>query len=84
MQLSGLGRLLKMTHLLNSPFTLHKHIINKIKQEAGNAAEGKLSGIDAKMNALTDPKVIRALYAASRRLSTPPAAVGNSQRPQSV
>jgi polyphosphate kinase len=66
MQLSGLGRLLKMTHLLNSPFTLHKHIINKIKQEAGNAAEGKLSGIDAKMNALTDPKVIRALYAASR------------------
>jgi polyphosphate kinase len=65
-QLSGLGRVLSMTHLLHSPFTLHKAILSKIKREAGKAGKGLPAGIDAKMNSLTEPKVIRALYSASQ------------------
>ena len=55
-----------MTHLLHSPFTLHKEILAKIKREIENAANGLPAGIDVKMNSLTEPKVIRALYSASQ------------------
>ncbi|NND43896.1 MAG: polyphosphate kinase 1 [Xanthomonadales bacterium] len=65
-ELSGLGKVLKLTHLLHSPFTLNKQLLKRIKREAANANKGKPSGIDAKLNALTDPKVIRALYNASK------------------
>ncbi len=65
-QLSGLGKVLKMQRCLNSPFTLHKQLLNKIAREAENAKAGRPSGIDAKLNGLTEAKIIRALYAASR------------------
>ncbi|MEM1410941.1 MAG: polyphosphate kinase 1 [Pseudomonadota bacterium] len=65
-QLSGLGKVIKLRRCLNSPFTLHKQIIRKIEREAKHAAAGKPAGIDAKMNALTEPKIIRALYQASK------------------
>jgi polyphosphate kinase len=65
-QLSGLGKVIKLQQCLNSPFTLHKQLLKKIDREAANAEAGKPSGIDAKMNALTEPKIIRALYRASR------------------
>ncbi len=66
LQLSGLGRVLDMTHLLHSPFTLHQGILERIRLETENAKKGKPSGIDVKMNSLTEPKVIRALYTASQ------------------
>jgi polyphosphate kinase len=66
LELSGLGRVLKMTHLLHSPFTLHSALIKKIRRETDNAKNGLPAAIDAKMNALTEPKIIRALYAASQ------------------
>jgi polyphosphate kinase len=65
-QLSGLGRVLDMTHLLHSPFTLHSAILEKIRREIENASNGLPAAIDAKMNSLTEPKVIRALYSASQ------------------
>jgi len=65
-ELSGLGRVPKMTHLLHSPFTLNKQLIKKIKREGANARKGLPARIDAKMNSLTDPKIIRALYNASK------------------
>jgi len=65
-ELSGLGRVLKMTHLLHSPFTLHGGLLERIKREAANAQNGLPAAIDAKMNALTEPKIIRALYSASQ------------------
>jgi polyphosphate kinase len=65
-QLSGLGKVIKLQRCLNSPFTLHKQLVKKIDREAENAAAGKASGIDAKMNSLTEPKIIRALYRASQ------------------
>lgn len=65
-ELSGLGKVLQLTHLLHSPFTLNKQLLKKIKREAANAGKGKPAAIDAKLNAITDPKIIRALYNASK------------------
>lgn len=65
-QLSGLGKVLKMKQCLNSPFTLHKQLLKKIARETDNAKAGLPSGIDAKLNSLTEPKIIRALYTASK------------------
>jgi polyphosphate kinase len=64
-QLTGLGRASKLKKLLQSPFTLHKTMMELIQQESKNAKEGKEAHIIAKMNALVDPEVIRALYEAS-------------------
>jgi len=49
-----------------APRDLHKRTIEWIERETKNAREGKPSGIKAKMNALLDPAVIRALYEASQ------------------
>ncbi len=65
-QLSGLGQLYGLKRLMHSPFTLHQELIAKIKREEEHAKAGLPSGIDLKVNALTEPKIIRALYAASR------------------
>ncbi len=65
-QLSGLGAVQKLKHLLQSPFTLHKAMLGKIQRETDNALAGRPSGIRARMNALTEPAVIEALYTASR------------------
>jgi polyphosphate kinase len=65
MQLTSLGRGAKLKRLLQAPFTLHECMINHIKREADNARQGKPAHIIAKVNALTEPKIIRALYEAS-------------------
>jgi polyphosphate kinase len=66
LELSGLGRVHKMTHLLHSPFTLHTGMLAKIRREIDNARNGLPAGIDVKMNSLTERKIIRALYEASQ------------------
>ena len=65
-QLTGLGQVLKLRRLVQSPFTLHKNLLRLIKREAEHAGAGKPARIVAKMNGLTEPKVIRALYEASQ------------------
>ena len=65
-QLTGLGRAGKLRALLQSPFTLHPEIIAAIEREAVAAKAGQPAAIIAKMNALLEPKVIAALYEASR------------------
>lgn len=65
-QMSGLGQVIKLKRLLNSPFTLQKQLIKMIERESANAQAGLPARIDLKMNSLTEPKVIRALYAASQ------------------
>ena len=65
-QLTALGKPGKLKKLLQSPFTLHKTMIQLIEQEAEHAGAGKPAKIIAKMNALTDGEVIRALYKASQ------------------
>jgi polyphosphate kinase len=64
-QLTGLGRVSKMKHVWQSPFTLHKRIVAAIRNEAKLAAEGKPARLIAKMNALLEPQIIEELYAAS-------------------
>ena len=65
-QLSGLAAPLKLKHLLQSPFTLHSGVLERIEREAAHARAGKPGRIVAKMNALNEAQVIRALYAASQ------------------
>ncbi|NKC15258.1 MAG: polyphosphate kinase 1 [Gammaproteobacteria bacterium] len=65
-QLTGLGRVEKLKKLLQSPFTLHKSLLEHIAREARHAAAGKPAHIIAKMNALTETRIIRALYEASQ------------------
>jgi polyphosphate kinase len=65
-QLSGLAPAFKLKRLLQSPFTLHKALLKKIAREAENARAGRPARIVAKMNALNEETVIRALYEASQ------------------
>jgi len=64
-QLTGLGKASKLKKLLQSPFTLHKTLLQLIAREADIARKGKPARIIAKMNALTEKEIIRALYEAS-------------------
>ena len=66
LQLTSLGRNSKLTKLLQSPFTLQSGMIERIEREAENARQGKPGRIIAKMNAIVEDNVIRALYAASQ------------------
>ena len=66
MQLTGLGKASKLHHLWQAPFHLHTRVIKAIEQESKHAAEGKPAKIIAKLNQLTEPKVITALYNASQ------------------
>lgn len=65
-QLSGLAPTIKLKQLWQSPFTLHKGMLKKIDREARLARAGRPGHIIAKMNAVNEPGVIQALYAASQ------------------
>jgi len=65
-QLTGLGRAIKLKHLWQAPFTLHKQILRAIQNEAQLAQKGGKGRIIAKMNALLEPETIAALYEASK------------------
>ncbi|MGY6631708.1 MAG: polyphosphate kinase 1 [Wenzhouxiangella sp.] len=65
-QLSGLGRVQALHELVQSPFGLHDFLLARIEREADNARAGKPAAISAKMNSLTEPSIIQALYRASR------------------
>ncbi|MBU0655099.1 MAG: polyphosphate kinase 1 [Gammaproteobacteria bacterium] len=64
--LTGLGRMRDLKHLLESPFTLHQTILDKINRETEHAHAGKQALIRARMNALIEPQIIHALYQASQ------------------
>jgi len=65
-QLSGLAPAMQLKRLMASPFTLHKGLLSKIEREARLARAGKPGHIIAKMNALNEAGVIKALYEASQ------------------
>ena len=65
-QLSGLAPAVKLKCLLQSPFTLHSGVLKRIDRETRLAKAGKSGRIVAKMNALNEPQVVRALYRASQ------------------
>jgi polyphosphate kinase len=66
MQLTGLGQCAPLHKLLMSPFTLLDRLLAMIEREAEHAREGKPARIVMKANAITEPKVIEALYRASQ------------------
>jgi polyphosphate kinase len=55
-----------MKKILQSPFSLHKAMLDYIRYEAAVARDGRRARIIAKMNALVEPEIIRALYEASQ------------------
>ena len=63
--MTSLTKPTKLDYLWLAPFALQKEIIRAIKNEARIARLGRPGRIIAKMNALLDESVIRALYAAS-------------------
>ena len=66
LQLTSLTRTPKLRQLLQSPFTMHERVLQLIQEQGQLAADGGSGRIVARMNALTEPQVIEALYAASR------------------
>ena len=65
-RLTGLGQAEHLRHLAQAPFTLMPMVLDSIAREISNARSGKKALIRAKLNALIDPEVIEALYAASQ------------------
>ncbi len=65
-QITGMGKKIAPDLILNAPFKLMKGLIQLIQQEKQFALEGKPARIIAKVNALTDPVIIRELYCASQ------------------
>jgi polyphosphate kinase len=66
LQLTGLTRVPKLRKLLHAPFSLHHALLAKIEREAAHARAGTPARIIAKLNAITEPTIIQALYRASR------------------
>ncbi|NGY04773.1 polyphosphate kinase 1 [Solimonas terrae] len=66
LQLTSLGKVMKLDRLLQSPFTMAKEVHGKIEREIAHASAGRPARIIAKMNALVEPDMIRALYRASQ------------------
>jgi polyphosphate kinase len=66
LHITSLAKAAKMKRLLLAPFTMHRRVIEMIRRETKHASEGRPARIKAKMNALLEEGVIRALQAASQ------------------
>lgn len=65
-QLTGMGKIQKLKKLYNAPFTLHARMLELVQNEVRHAQAGKPAQIIIKVNGLTEPRLIRALYEASQ------------------
>ena len=65
-QLTTMGRSDRLNKMLQSPFTLHRAILDYIDAEIEHAKAGRKAAIIAKMNQLIETDVIKALYRASQ------------------
>ncbi len=65
LHVTSLAKPARLSRLLLAPFTMHRRVLDMIRREARHAREGRPARIIAKMNALVEEGVIRALYAAS-------------------
>ncbi len=66
MQITSLTKTARLKRIYQSPFSLHKKLLKLIRREAATASAGGTGHIIAKINALVEPEIIRALYEASR------------------
>ncbi|MCL4152936.1 UNVERIFIED_CONTAM: hypothetical protein GTU68_010234 [Idotea baltica] len=65
-QLTTMGRAGRLKKLLQSPFTLHRSMLEYIDFEINEAEHGRPAWIRAKMNSLIEPQIIQRLYRASQ------------------
>ena len=65
LHITSLAKPARLKRLLLAPFTMHRRVLEMIRRETRHAKEGQPAHIVAKMNALVEDGVIRALYAAS-------------------
>lgn len=64
-QITGMGKKIHPKLLIHAPFNLRKSLIRMIDAEKEAALAGQPARVIAKLNSLTDPDVIKALYGAS-------------------
>jgi polyphosphate kinase len=64
--LTGICQFQGTKKLLVAPFDLHARLLKLIERESGHARLGLPARIIARLNSLTDPQIIAALYEASR------------------
>ena len=64
-QITGMGKKIHPKMLIHAPFHLRKSLLKMIEAETMAAKAGKKARIVAKMNAVADPDIIKALYKAS-------------------
>ncbi|MEJ2553995.1 MAG: polyphosphate kinase 1 [Gammaproteobacteria bacterium] len=65
LQLTSLGKVSRLNRLLQSPFTLHSGLMQRIQREMKHAREGRRARIIIKVNSLVEPKLIQEMYRAS-------------------
>ncbi len=65
-QLTSLGKVSKLNKLLQSPFSLHKGLMDKIDREIQHAQNGRPAKIIIQVNAVVEEQIIAALYRASQ------------------
>jgi len=65
-QLTSLGKVTKLNKLLQSPFSLHKGLMDKIDREMQHAQNGRPAKIIIQVNAVVEEQIIAALYRASQ------------------
>ena len=66
MEITGLGQPTRLNKLFQSPFTLHKMLLNNIEREMAHVQAGGEGHVIAKMNSLIEPTIIQKLYEASQ------------------
>jgi polyphosphate kinase len=66
LHITSLAKAARMRKLLLAPFTMHRRVLEMIRRETRHAQAGKPARIMAKMNALVEENVIRALVQASQ------------------
>ncbi len=65
-ELTGLGHVARLKCLLRSPFTLRSALLERIAREMDEARAGRKARILARLNSLSEPGLIQALYEASQ------------------
>jgi polyphosphate kinase len=65
-QITGMGKKINPALMSHAPFRLKKSLLKMIEEERLAALDGKDAHIIAKINGLTEPGIIRGLYAASQ------------------
>jgi polyphosphate kinase len=66
LHITSLAKANRLKRLWLAPFTMHRHLLEAIRRETRHAREGKRARIVAKMNALLEEAVIKALYVAAQ------------------